>query len=126
MPRRAATICTYPGCWKRVPRGPRCALHIYARRQDDREHTRRRRADPTDLIHFYDSKEWKRARRYQLMLEPLCRACSDRGRATAGKEVDHIIPMSAGGAEFDHDNLQTLCKFCHSSKTNRERAVAHG
>jgi 5-methylcytosine-specific restriction endonuclease McrA len=38
------------------------------------------------------------------------------GDATA--EVDHIIPIDAGGALLDEKNLQGVCKRCHSWKTN--------
>jgi len=30
---------------------------------------------------------------------------------------DHIIPISLGGAEFDINNVQTLCKPCNKIKT---------
>lgn len=33
---------------------------------------------------------------------------------------DHIIPICLGGAEFDEDNLQTLCVECHKKKTKGE------
>lgn len=35
-------------------------------------------------------------------------------------EVDHIIPVAQGGGSCGLDNLQTLCKVCHTSKTRRE------
>lgn len=31
-------------------------------------------------------------------------------------EVDHIKPVSEGGAEFDAANCQTLCRNCHLAK----------
>jgi 5-methylcytosine-specific restriction protein A len=34
-------------------------------------------------------------------------------------EVDHIIPKSQGGTD-ELDNLQSLCKGCHSRKTAKE------
>lgn len=30
--------------------------------------------------------------------------------------VDHITPLSNGGKKYDMENLQTLCKICHSDK----------
>lgn len=32
-------------------------------------------------------------------------------------EVDHIIPISKGGASLGLENHQVLCKLCHKSKT---------
>jgi len=46
-----------------------------------------------------------------------CKAC--RMRLPASYEVDHIVPLSAGGTN-DHDNLQALCRNCHGEKTQRE------
>ena len=37
-------------------------------------------------------------------------------------EVDHIRPVSQGGAWFDMSNLRTLCPACHLAKTTRENA----
>ena len=34
-------------------------------------------------------------------------------------EVDHIVEIVDGGAEFDEDNLQTLCRTCHKEKTRQ-------
>lgn len=36
-------------------------------------------------------------------------------------EVDHIIPISRGGAPYDIDNLQLLCHKCNRQKSNRLR-----
>ena len=45
--------------------------------------------------------------------------CLDCGRA--GKlEVDHKQPLQFGGDVYESDNLQTLCRTCHISKTRVE------
>jgi hypothetical protein len=44
------------------------------------------------------------------------------GFVRAAVEVDHIIPLSRGGAELDEDNIQSLCAGCHRAKTMREAA----
>jgi 5-methylcytosine-specific restriction protein A len=64
-----------------------------------------------------NSTHWRRLRARQLMLEPLCRECRKKGLIKSGNEVDHI-----DGDSFNNsaDNLQTLCKPCHSSKTAKE------
>lgn len=35
--------------------------------------------------------------------------------------IDHIIPLSQGGAKYDEDNLAWRCKTCHDAKTRREQ-----
>lgn len=35
-------------------------------------------------------------------------------------EVDHVVPLVAGGAVYDPDNLQALCRDCHIAKTAAE------
>ena len=42
-----------------------------------------------------------------------CRKCNKAGAL----ECDHIIPLHKGGAPYDADNLQTLCRGCHIAKT---------
>ena len=38
-------------------------------------------------------------------------------------EVDHRQPLKQGGAAFELDNLQTLCRSCHISKSREETIV---
>ena len=45
-----------------------------------------------------------------------CRHCGRPGRL----EVDHIRPLWKGGAPYDGDNLQVLCRGCHIRKTRKE------
>lgn len=62
---------------------------------------------------------WRRVRRAILERDSYrCRSC---GRW--GGEVDHVVPLAAGGAEYDPANLQTLCSGCHIRKTRRETRV---
>lgn len=35
-------------------------------------------------------------------------------------EVDHIVPLSDGGAPWSLEGLQGICRPCHESKTGRE------
>jgi 5-methylcytosine-specific restriction protein A len=57
--------------------------------------------------------------------QPLCVHCEAVGRTTIATEIDHIIPIAAGGADADH-NLQPLCHDCHARKTATERATGRG
>ncbi|MFN9971948.1 MAG: HNH endonuclease, partial [Phycisphaerae bacterium] len=45
--------------------------------------------------------------------EPVCRIC----QAAVATEVDHIVPLRAGGPRLDRGNLQALCHQCHTWKT---------
>lgn len=46
--------------------------------------------------------------------------CATPGCSNLALEVDHIVPVELGGAEFDRANLQGLCKKHHSQKTSAE------
>lgn len=50
--------------------------------------------------------------------------CEVRGCNRLAVEVDHITPLSAGGARYDWANLQALCEPCHAAKTSAEAAAA--
>lgn len=79
-----------------------------------------RDADPRRTIPL-NSSRWRRLRHWILGLEPLCRHCN-----AVATEVDHI---SGDPSDNSRENLQGLCKPCHSHKTGRERAglaVVHG
>lgn len=64
-----------------------------------------------------NSKTWLRIRKQVLMREPCCVACLAAGRIEPANEVDHIDGDTANNT---WENLQGLCKPCHSSKTARE------
>lgn len=69
----------------------------------------------------YNARKWRKLRSEVLTSEPLCRHCEAKGIATVATVVDHITRIDAGGAEYDKDNLQPLCKKCHDSKSGTER-----
>lgn len=50
----------------------------------------------------------------------LCQDCLERGIVRPGTDVDHIVPLSAGGTDSD-DNKRLLCRTCHLEKTRQER-----
>jgi hypothetical protein len=52
---------------------------------------------------------------------PNCEVC--RGRAV-DYEIDHIIPIAAGGLEFDINNLRLTCLPCNDQNTpKRYKAI---
>lgn len=47
---------------------------------------------------------------------PLCQASLAAGRIEPGNVLDHILPISQGGARLDPDNLQFLSARAHNAK----------
>jgi 5-methylcytosine-specific restriction protein A len=120
MPIAPKRPCPAPGCRALVDKGY-CDQH---RRDRQRAYnsTASRQADQK----FYKGRRWLAVRAAHLQDEPLCRACRKVGRMTAATHVDHIIPRTAGGADYDESNLQSLCMPCHSAKTRREERQGAG
>jgi 5-methylcytosine-specific restriction protein A len=110
MPTRVGRPCGAPGCPAVVRGGRYCPAHApLERKPDARESSNRRGYDAT----------WRKIRARVLRERPLCVECMRVGVVTAANEVDHIIPLRDGGTH-DDENLQPLCKSCHSKKTRRE------
>lgn len=65
---------------------------------------------------FYKTAVWANLRRMVLERDPFCRICG----LQKSDSVDHIVPLRAGGAMYDENNLQGLCHSCHSRKTIME------
>lgn len=49
----------------------------------------------------------------------LCQACASKGITTIGVDVDHKVPLWAGGSD-DESNKWLLCRPCHDAKTAEE------
>lgn len=45
--------------------------------------------------------------------------CQKCGRVSLHLEVDHIVPLAAGGS-YSELNLQSLCRGCHALKSAEE------
>lgn len=67
------------------------------------------------------SRPWARMRAETLSADPLCRLCRLEGRIAEATEVDHIVPLWAGGSN-DAANRQGLCHDHHAEKTSAEAA----
>ncbi len=80
---------------------------------------------PTSDQKLYRSSRWQEVRKLHLSQNPYCRAHWDvKGElvdCTFGAPVDHIIPVTLGGAPLDFRNLMTLCPKCHDTKSAMER-----
>ena len=65
-----------------------------------------------------NGKAWATLRAYVLSMQPLCESCMDNDdRPVMATEVDHVDGNPANNC---HNNLASLCKSCHSRKTNAE------
>lgn len=104
--------CKYQGCGQLADRGGYCNEHKPARELiESRSDAARQRARK------YKRTNWKRLRLMHLRTQPMCAICGE-----IGNEVDHVIPVSRGGTDA-RENLQTLCKRCHSRKTAAENGI---
>ncbi|WP_336832977.1 HNH endonuclease signature motif containing protein [Staphylococcus pseudoxylosus] len=74
-------------------------------------------------ITFYNSKEWKDARRSSMLAHDwLCQECLRKGFYTKANVVDHIVEVKdEWDKRLDQSNLEPLCHACHNVKTIREK-----
>lgn len=116
MPSKPGRNCTRPGC-AGIVRGGVCSGCGGQRAARNRAYNAQRGSSSQQGY----GANWRRLRAMHLAQEPLCRHCGRQGIVTPASEVDHIVPRSNGGSD-KYENLQALCKSCHSRKTYREMA----
>lgn len=69
---------------------------------------------------FLSTARWRRLRAFHIAHNPLCADCLAEGRTTPATDVHHIVKRSVDPhAEMDRDNLVSLCRACHSTRTGR-------
>ena len=70
---------------------------------------------------LYNNKKWATLRVHILHTYPLCLRCKYYGYLKEAVDVDHI-QAHKGNVDlfYSISNLQTLCRSCHSWKTQRE------
>ena len=116
MTRKVKKPCRFPQCPKVTT-----AKHGYCpehKQQVDKSYEKTR-----EKSQIYYTKRWKDLRKIQLNNHPLCadpfnhHKRYEQSRAMAA-EVDHIDGNSDNN---EMDNLQSLCKKCHSRKTALEQ-----
>ena len=71
-----------------------------------------------DNQRFYNSAAWRNFAKAHKAQNPLCVNFEQCG-GTA-QYSDHINPISEGGAKFDPENIQSLCKKCNAVKTGKQ------
>jgi len=110
--------CSQQGCpcLVNAGEGRYCPEHarIHQQRYDAQRGTAARRG--------YGAR-WRKIRERKLNRDPLCEdpyGVHDTGGAVVeATEVDHKVPKRDGGSDR-MENLQSLCKSCHSRKTALE------
>lgn len=70
---------------------------------------------PTKNDKTYHNVRW---RRYSILFRKKNPFCAHCGRYA--DHVDHIVPLSQGGAMWDEKNHQSLCIKCHGKKTAKD------
>lgn len=112
--------CKYPLC-PSLTREGYCSIHIRNAQENANEQYNQIRNK--DLIAFYKSKEWKKARLVALARDNhLCVHCLRNGLHTLAKHVDHIVEIRDDFAlRLTLSNLQSLCIPCHNTKTRDEQ-----
>ena len=135
MPRSAPSPCRVPGCAllanDKTLQGY-CVEHrgeLQKKRRKYQTTSRQRRNENAEqllLDAFYRSGAWRRCRDAYIKKSPLCEHCSERGVVKSADVVDHIIERRDGGANYEHNNLQSLCHGCHNEKTINERRRRDG
>lgn len=92
-----------------------CAEHATVERDRRRVYDRDRQDDQCRKLK--NTEQWERTRKFVLARDnAICAHCGK-----PATDVDHIVParkvLEAGGNFYDTENLQALCKSCHSRKT---------
>lgn len=122
MPEKPFRPCNHMHCPELVRDSRYCDNHAKEHEGDNRNRIRFAKArlhqDPTEAANnrFYSLARWQNLRNYFIKRHPLCARCG-----AMGQQVDHIVPLSQGGAKLSIDNLQTLCISCHARKSFNER-----
>jgi len=74
---------------------------------------------------FYQSREWKLIRRLKLTEHPFCEICWNNGEKTRAEDVHHIVDIEDDPTKcLTYNNLQSLCKSCHSKITSFDHPIA--
>jgi 5-methylcytosine-specific restriction endonuclease McrA len=126
MARNAKHPCRSSNCSTLLDKPGLCAVHADQAVDRKDEYKRRKQVvteEYKERNRFYQRSAWKKLRAAQLRIEPLCRKCREIGKLVEATVVDHVIPVTAGGAELELSNLQSLCVEHHNAKTNSERHI---
>lgn len=86
---------------------------------------RKRETGPAHIgrydVGFYKRKTWQGVRTQKLWNNPYCEVSEAFGMLVDGDHVDHTVPRSKGGSDFNPENLMTLSEYVHGVKSGHER-----
>lgn len=72
---------------------------------------------------FYHTTEWRKLRKYKLMINPLCEVCLEEERMTKAEVVDHHIELRDPNGGWEHrldiNNLVSMCNKHHNMKEHK-------
>ncbi|WP_026499311.1 HNH endonuclease [Butyrivibrio sp. WCD2001] len=118
MPRKPRRGCAWNGCPRLAEEGGQyCEEHkkIAGRRYEKYER------DPATKQRY--GRSWQKIRDIYAKAHPYCELCYEKGFMVPMEHVHHKKPLAEGGTN-DFDNLQSLCKSCHS-RIHSEHGVKH-
>lgn len=114
MSLRPKSICCYAGCQRTIEQPKYCPAHLKIMELREKARKNNHQSEFTKLYNW----DWRKFRDRYVKEHPLCIHCLANGILTPTQEVDHIVPHQGDKDKFwDADNLQALCKSCHSKKT---------
>jgi len=106
MPYKPKKPCKYQGC-PNLTNGAYCDEH--KQYENHRYNKYQRNPDNAKLY----GKNWNNISKAYRQAHPLCELCLSDNRLTAAVLVHHKRKLTDGGTN-DYDNLQSLCRACHS------------
>ena len=117
MPDRPKRPCRKVGC-------PALVINGFCDTHTKTEATNCQRWIGTASSRGYDAA-WQRKRLEILKRDKyLCQHCLKIGRATPADDVDHKIPLRVDSAlRLEDDNLQSLCRQHHRTKTEQDKKL---
>ncbi len=117
-------ICSHPGCPGFARPGKSMCVEHYRRYERERSARRRARAKDPQGRSVYRTKTRLMRRKQAFERDPLCAWRFEDGTRCKrlGQELDHVVPLDAGGDEYSAGNLQLLCAEHHRLKTARENS----
>lgn len=68
-----------------------------------------RRPQVSVYVDDLSSRRWQLYRERFIALNPICRPCQEKGDIHASEQVDHVIPLAAGGAVWNPKNHDPVC-----------------